>query len=554
MALTLGKPYLVLRTGMKDGKQAVLVMDGDCDEGLTLGKPRLSLRTGTKDGKQVQLVADQKLDPDGKLILNKPYLALRSGMKDGKVVVVVPGMACEAPANPTVCGCEICCTLDATVSVNDGSDEWTEPFDVELTCGGVIEFQAGYCCLNDEVEDDTFCFKYTNTFAEKDTFGSPEAYNWITTSGTIEINTKIWASDDFVINGDTYRLSYWRTERAIHQTAPTTAELSDCYEGWLLQRLANDPVTYGDYWDIVESYWNGGSNVYGYWTAATVSTPSIFTVTNDNPYAPEDCPEGFSYSGGDLQTGYGCATYQSAPPYGGRADNAFSRCPVSLWSETWSSTVITPTCDQRIPCARIGIFDRCTDRLSCDLETALSGASELRLDWEVTGCHANSGSNLWTGAACSEFWMFNAGTALVGGGTTAFDDEDPSGAGSEFAAFCDSEEVFWHQSGDYASGSISSRIEAALACYTPETGDPYIAAYALLTQNCYDPFGDLCAVKTWSYKTRDLAITFIDSEIVVSFTGLTPFYSETTDDCGTTDCSCADPGLSLAWRFKVSEC
>lgn len=95
MPLTIDKPYLVLRTGMKDGKQVALVMDGDCADGITQDKPRTSLRTGTKDGKQVQLVADQKLDPDGKLIIGKPYLALRTGMKDGKLVVLVAGKQCE---------------------------------------------------------------------------------------------------------------------------------------------------------------------------------------------------------------------------------------------------------------------------------------------------------------------------------------------------------------------------------------------------------------------------------------------------------------------------
>jgi hypothetical protein len=469
-----------------------------------------------------------------------------------KAGVTVCKPCCEPP---TICGCAICCTLDATVSVNDGSDEWTVPVDVELTCGGLIEFEYAYSCLNDEVEDDTYNVVYTGTFAEKDTFGSPEAYSDGFNSGTIERKTRIWSSEDTVINGDTYKLHYWRTETARHQTSPTVAETSDCYEGWLLQVIvpADEFDPRGDHWELADSYWNGGSNVYGYWIAATLVTPSIFDVTDTDP----GCAEGYSYNGGEAQPGYGCATYP--PPsgtFGGREDNSFSRCPVSLWSESWHSNFLTPTCEQKIPCVRVGIFDRCTDRLSCDLETALSAGITTTLDWEVTGCHDSSGSHEKTGAECSEFWMFNAGTAGLGweGADTTFDTGDLVDA--EFAAFCDGEEVVWID-----TGTRYGRIEAALCCVTPEEGDPYIAAYARLDYNCYEnlPPPTLCNGVYYGYKTRDLAITFIDGEIVVSFTGLTPFSTSTgTPDpcpCSTCVCECDPaPTLSLAWRIKVSEC
>lgn len=554
MTLTLNKPYLVKRVANKSGTLHYLPLDGFCDPPV-IDRPYLAKRVANKSGVMHYLISDQKLEADGTLKLNKPYLAKRVANKDGVLHYLIGGKQCDVPANHIVCECEICCTLTATVSVNNGSDAWTEPLGIELTCGGVIEFQSGHCCLNDEIEDDFICFSYTNTFAEKNTFGAAEAYNWITTSGTIEQNTKIWASGNFTIGSYTYRLSYWRTERSIHQTSPTTLELDDCNEGWVLQKLATDE-TFGDYWLLVDSDYNGGSNVYGAWVAATTVTPSIFDVSNDNPYSPEDCPVGYSYSGGDLSTGYGCATYQSAPPYGFRENYIMSVCPVLLWSESYSSSVGSPTCEQRIPCTRVFIADRCNDRLSCDLETMLSGGITTTLDWDITGCHSSSGSQEWVGTACSEFWMFNAGTGGLGweGADTTFDTGDS--VGPEFAAFCDAEEVVWID-----TGTRYGRIEAALCCVTPLVGDPYIAAYARLEYNCFEDIPPLtgCGGSYYGYKTRDLAITMVDGEIIVSFTGLMPFssYTPVADPCPCSSCICEcdpAPSLSLAWRIKLSEC
>lgn len=296
MALTLGKPYLVLRTGTKDGKQAVLVMDGDCDAGITLGKPRLSLRTGTKDGKQVQLVADQQLDPDGKLILNKPYLALRSGMKDGKVVVVVPGKQCDEPVDPTVCDVTMCCELDASVRIKLTADPtWTDWENLTLTCGGEIEYHDGHACCEIEVEDNCFNLKVTHTVSEKDTLSSPEAYDDGVNSGTRSAKTVIWTSGNFTISGTTYRLSYYVSETHIFQTAPTVVTTDECWEGYMLQEL----VTSGSQWDIYGDYWNliAGETIVG-----GVPYGWAYNYDNDNPYGDDStsCPEGYNYAAGEL--------------------------------------------------------------------------------------------------------------------------------------------------------------------------------------------------------------------------------------------------------------
>jgi hypothetical protein len=151
--LTLNKPYLVLRTGMKDGKQVALVMDGDCADGITQDKPRTSLRTGTKDGKQVQLVADQKLDPDGKLIIGKPYLALRTGIKDGKQVVLVAGKQCDDEP-PDECGdcltCPVATVYPGTLNITVNISSFLAPFVFTATSAGGDETLGG-CGLASEL-------------------------------------------------------------------------------------------------------------------------------------------------------------------------------------------------------------------------------------------------------------------------------------------------------------------------------------------------------------------------------------------------------------------
>lgn len=431
----------------------------------------------------------------------------------------------------TLCDCEICCLLTATISVNDGSDNWTEPVEVSLTCGGTITDHTGYCCLNDEVEDDTFCFKIENTYEEK----VDEIHD------DYVLTTRIWSSGDFEINGETYRFSYFRAEYA-------NEEASSCQDGWLLQKWVNTGDPYGTVLQVVDSDFYASNPVYGGWVGATIA--NIFKYSNDNPYSPDDCPEGFSYNGGDLSPGYGCATYP--PPsftFGGRQSSLFGSCPVFHWSESWFTSVLTPTCEQKKPCARISVIDKCSPQLPCSLETSMYSD---RLEWVVDGCGSGSGTHEFVGDACSEFWMFNAGTAGFGweGADTSFDGQSPPGTGFDFAQFCDSEGIFWIN-----TETRKGYIECALCCYFPEDGEPYIAAYARLHLMCYSP-PLYCGESYYAFKTRDLDITFENGELVVSFTGLSPFSMVSTDSTpGACPCECdSPPVLSLKWRCGQTDC
>jgi hypothetical protein len=348
MPLEVDKPYLVLRTGMKDGKLVALVMDGDCDNGLLENKPRLSLRTGMKDGKQVQLVGDQHLDGNGKLILNKPYLALRTGMKDGKVVVLVAGKQCGNTFFG-VCECSICCTLDATIELGDGT-AWDTPVDVTLTCGGQIPFTTCYSCLNDEIEDDTILVVYENyirgTTQTAVPFSGPGPWG-LAGSGTYDSVSEVWSSPEFEIDGATYQLHFWALEIFAQQTSPTVQEGTICYHGFTLKRYY-EPPDFSPYWGTIHDWDDTGG-------AAAFASP-FFEFEYNPVYDPGPCPEGYSENGGDCVDSPAC----DAPPPGyslaGSTDSAF--CDEEDGTYIISSAEFFnggPT----LKCARVSIFDNC---------------------------------------------------------------------------------------------------------------------------------------------------------------------------------------------------
>lgn len=359
MTLELNKPILARRVAYKDGKLVFLPQEGFCD-GVTIGKPVLAKRVAYKNEKLHFLLSDQKLDSDGKLIIGKPYLAQRVAEKDGKLHFVVSGVQCEPPTSITMCGCEICCTLAATVQVGDGTTggEWSDPVDVDLTCGGTVQLTTAYFCLNNEIEDDNILKKFTTTYSEKDTIGSPTAWSDIGTSGTREVKTVIWASEEFEIDGDDYRLVVWVNGGTIYQLLPTEATTPFCNGGWMLQKKITSGVgfdTYGEYWDQV-----AGDDFGVYYG----NNQWMFDVSNDNPDDPDECGTGYSYNGGDLPTtGAGCDTVTGVGA--GRTIDTSSTgsvtdCPLALTYESQHRLTTDPDEEAYyVKCAKISIADLC---------------------------------------------------------------------------------------------------------------------------------------------------------------------------------------------------
>lgn len=520
-----------------DGLPVVVPFEGKCTP-LVAGERRVGLITGiADDGTPIVAWSYQKCKAGtSSFEAGKRYIGLITGIDDDGTPII--GSWCEPcdDTSVTICSCEICCTLNATVAVGSAGDSkaWTDDVNVEMACHGVLETDGGHCCINDEVEDDTFCFKIRNTYAEKDTIGSPEAYIGAgPSSGTREVKTVIWSSGNFEIEGETYRLSYWISEGTIYQTSPSTVTTPFCIRGWSLQHLHTDHDIfdpYPDWWETV-----AGTDI-ATWVAAN-NYQWFFNLTDDNPYAPDDCPPGYSYNAGELIPFPRCPYDLDGTPVTGGSITQTNDCPVYLFHESWTRLAVDPNdCEHKDKCARVTITDGCVEFTPCVyLETVLGGAT-INLDWEVASCHAASGSVAYAGEACSEFALFNAGTAnIFPGADTTFDDEDVGGPDIVFQ-WCDGELTKWYDAGPGEYGLI----EFALCCMEREDGSTYLALYALLTLVCAG------GVTQWAYKSRDLSVVTIDGETVVSVTGLTPFATQSSGS----GCTCDPPALNLALRVR----
>lgn len=123
----MNEKVLGLVSGVRDGKQLLVTTPKRCSA-TAAGDLYLGLVSGTRDGKPLLVVSDFVCDA-GALAVGQTYLGLVSGIRDGKPLLVVP---CGDCGGVTSCGCDICCTLDATVQVGSDADAYafTDPLDV----------------------------------------------------------------------------------------------------------------------------------------------------------------------------------------------------------------------------------------------------------------------------------------------------------------------------------------------------------------------------------------------------------------------------------------
>lgn len=336
-------------SGSRDGKLIVVTTPTRCAD-PAVGEVYLGLVSGTHNGKPLVVISPQRCD-SGELPVGQTYLGVVSGTHNGKLLVVVPCDGCDGVFS---CDCDICCTLEATVQVADSGDpySWSAATDTTLTCGGVLQTSGGYACLNDLDLETQVYVNITTTYAEKDTIGAPEAYDTGSASGTREVKTDIWASSDFEIDGETYRLSYWRCEGTVYQTSPTTATTPFCDTGWVLQHQASD-INFGNFWETIAGY-----DIIDWLDLGPTSKLWMFDVSDDNPYSPNDCPDGYSYNSGDLNPSAGC-NVRTAPYVGGSTDDE-DACPVAVTHESWYRLIADPDIDSnRIKCAKLTIADVC---------------------------------------------------------------------------------------------------------------------------------------------------------------------------------------------------
>lgn len=343
---TIDKPYLALRVATHDGDLVFAVKDGFCD-GIELNVPYIGLRAATHDGKLVYIISDQKLEADGTLTMDKPYIGLRVATHDGSLVYVIDGKEC-APSEPVICdGCEICCTLDATVQLTVYGDDETydDPVDLTLTCGAAFTRWYGvWCCVDDETEE-PFCenagfVTYTGRDGVFDwDFGAPYGVVPVT------IKSDVWLSEEFTYQnimmpfpGDTQaRLVY----AAANFSYTTDMLHEDCFQIVYLQHKLT-PYFYGEWTTRCQAQSSTASGVNPFAGAEWwENLDFLFEVS-----LPLDleCDEGFTFiRTGDNGDVYNCSTIG---PGGGWGD-----CPIFIDFE------VNPPGDEK--CCKVQIMDNC---------------------------------------------------------------------------------------------------------------------------------------------------------------------------------------------------
>lgn len=201
MALTVNKPYVVLRTGELDEKLVLHPSIGFCD-GIVIDKPYIGLSASIHDNKPVYLVGNQTLETDGTLTVDKPYIGLQASSRDDKLVFLVDGKDCGEGEVVILCDCTIPCTINATIKVQATGFPfvWSDPVDTPLTCGGAIIVTCTQSCCTDPEDPDT-C---TYTDYEQSYTGGTGTY--IGSGGTeYSYVTEVWSSETFVLEGRTFR-------------------------------------------------------------------------------------------------------------------------------------------------------------------------------------------------------------------------------------------------------------------------------------------------------------------------------------------------------------
>lgn len=544
--MELNKPYLVKRVADNSGVLHFLPHQGFC-YGIEVNKPQLAKRVALKDGVLHYLMSDQKRDDTtGKLILNKPYFAKRAKQNaDGSLHYLVNGKWCGEGDPPiTMCDCEICCTLYATVQFGQPQEfpnpaRFGETFEAELQCNRTFTVSQCIICQDDTAPEDPFLYQKT----DQQWGGGSGSY---TQSGTLyEWRTVVWASDELnggpaypiVYDGWTgkFKVFFAATEWTITPEVGTpsvvccweygvvaewTDDLFDCYGGW------------GFYLR------NGGCS----------GTPALgvkYIQTPDIPYPEnEGCPEGYTYANPE-GTWFDATPTPPSLPGEPCWDSAITHIgcpessgPLSIYAEYWYCPGVSPctlpcSCENHSEYLRLAIMDLCSSVTPCATDELFSGYTPTSMDWEVAGCHPASGSADWQGEPCGDTCLFSAGTAnIFEGADTTFDENDVPGPVIDFQ-WCDGEATYWVN-----GGGISGLIEFALCCMTRDDDTTYMAFYALLTLTCST------GIVQYAYKTRDITITPGDP-LTISITSLAPFATAASDP----GCECDPPVLSIALHY-----
>jgi len=347
--LTLDKPYLALRASLSGDAVVFLPREGICD-GIVLDTPYIGLRAGVSGDAVVFLLSDQQLTPAGNLILDKPYIALRAAVDGDALVYLVNGQTCGEPYNPEICeGCVICCTLDGTVEIGDGTG-WEAAVDVTLTCGGQVPFTTCYSCTLDETPEESIQVNYENYWRGKTTLAVPFDEGGAG-SGTYDYYSEVWSSPTFIIDGITYQLHFFAAQVDRHRVLPTPSESTACGSGAVLKRYNEYEDSPGlNQWQTVIGSGPDTLVVMGF------SGTDLFELELNPTYDPGPCPPGYSEAGGDCVDEEVCTI--EPPGYTVSSSGSSALCD----EEDGTYYIIEKTFiggGPTINCARFSIADNC---------------------------------------------------------------------------------------------------------------------------------------------------------------------------------------------------
>lgn len=341
MTLTLNKPYFVKRVADNGGTLHFLPVEGFCT-GVTLNKPYPAKRVADKEGVLHFLLSNQQLATDGKLVIGKPYFAKRVADKEGVLHFLIDGKQCT-PFNPTFCECTICCTLDGTVEIGNGSS-WFTAVDVTLTCGGQVPFTTCYSCYN-EGTDDTILVNYENYWRGKTTLDVPFDEG-PAGSGTYDYYSEVWSSEEFTVDGETYQLHFFAVQVDRHRVLPSPVDETTCGYGWVLKK-----------YDVAQTQWITIMGAGPESAPAGMAGETYFELETNPPYDPDMCPPDYVENGGDcVDPGALCNT---APPgYIASSSGSSAYCDPNDGTYLIVEQKFTGG-GPDINCARFSIFDNC---------------------------------------------------------------------------------------------------------------------------------------------------------------------------------------------------
>lgn len=265
-----------------------------------------------------------------------------------KAAVTTCKPCCTASGMPVCGGCEACCTLSATLQLPapGNPNAFGTAFDVELYCDRSFEVWNGatQCYyLDPETEEGDSYYIDRGVSVYSGASGT-------TTEAGVEYTylSNVWASDEFVYDGVTYKLVLSVETR--DYIDPIT-ELPAQYCGYYLELLKLTNFTSDPFYDFGDQ-WCRYAKVINTVAPDTEPTSPWFTIVTDT-YA--ECTEPYSEidvigCGGPCNGVWpGYDTYNMDQDFDGIID-----CPIYMESEIPNSS-FTPKC------WKIQLFDLCDE-------------------------------------------------------------------------------------------------------------------------------------------------------------------------------------------------